>query len=143
LVPVRTVTGTQEPDVVALGIAHVMARAARLDHFEVVPVRVTEPITLNTARDLLRYVEAERLRSLVVVTPLFRSRRSALVFGRTLGRAGVALRYQPVPGSAGIATWTRTWHGVQNVAQQWFKLQYYRLYVLPRVAWGLDDHDTP
>ena len=25
----------------------------------------------------------------------------------------------------------KVWHGVQNASEQWLKLQYYRLYVLP------------
>jgi len=28
-------------------------------------------------------------------------------------------------------TWAQSWHGVEDVAEQWLKLQYYRLYVLP------------
>ena len=28
-------------------------------------------------------------------------------------------------------TWTESWHGIQEVVEQWLKLQYYRLYVLP------------
>jgi len=33
----------------------------------------------------------------------------------------------------GVTTWTREWHGIQSVVEEWLKLQYYRLYVLPRV----------
>jgi hypothetical protein len=67
----------------------------------------------------------------IVVSPLFRSRRSALVYDATLGRAGITIRCEPVHGIPGVNTWTETWHGIQNVAEQWLKLQYYRLYVLP------------
>jgi hypothetical protein len=62
---------------------------------------------------------------------MFRSRRSALVYEATLGRAGVTVRCEPVKGTRGVDTWTASWHGIQQVAEQWLKLHYYRLYVLP------------
>ena len=108
-----------------------IARLARVGAFEIVPVREVEPISLNAARDVLRFIERERIRSVIVVSPLFRSRRSALVHGATLGRAGVTVRCSHVQEMRGVDTWTRSWHGVQDVAEQWLKLQYYRLYVLP------------
>jgi hypothetical protein len=79
---------------------------------------------------VLRFVEQERIRSVIVVS-LFRSRRSELVYGATLGRARITVSCEPVEGLQTVNTWTRSWHGVQNVAEQWAKLQYYRLYVLP------------
>jgi hypothetical protein len=131
LVPVHTDGGTQEPNDVALGFAEVMTRISRVGSIEVIPIREVEPISLNAARDIQRYVEREHIRSVIVVTPLFRSRRSQLVYGATLSRAGVAVRCEPVQGTRAVSTWTRTWHGIQDVVQQWLKLQYYRLCVLP------------
>jgi hypothetical protein len=131
LVPIRTDPGTQEPNAVALGTAQVMATISRIGAIEIVPIREVEPITLNAARDVQRCLERERIHSVIVVTPLFRSRRSALVSGATLGRAGITVWCEPVQGSPGVNTWTRTWHGIQDVVQQWLKLQYYRAYVLP------------
>jgi hypothetical protein len=130
-VPVHTDPGTLEPNDVALGIAQVMAKISRVGEIEVVPTREVEPITLNAARDVQRFLERERIRSVIVVTPLFRSRRSALVYAATLGRAGITVRVELVQGSRGVYTWTRSWHGIQEVAEQWLKLQYYRVYVLP------------
>jgi hypothetical protein len=131
LVPVWMDPGTQTPNDVTLGIVQVMARISRIGTIEVVPTSNVEPITLSTARDVQRFLERERIRSVIVVTPLFRSRRSALVYGATLGRAGIAVRFQPVQESRGVNTWIRSWHGIEEVVQQWLKLQYYRLYVLP------------
>jgi hypothetical protein len=131
LVPIQTNLGTQEPDEVALGMVLVMARVAGTGTIEAVPTREVEPISLNAARDVLRFVEQQRIRSVVVVSPWFRSRRSALVYGATLGGAGITVRCEPVQGSMGVDTWTQSWHGVQDVVEQWLKLQYYRLYVLP------------
>jgi len=131
LVPIGTDAGTHAPDDVALGMAQVMARIARLGKIEIVPTRGVEPITLNAARDVQSFLEREHIRSVIVVTPLFRCRRSALVYGATLGRAGITVQCEPVQGSHGVGTWTRSWHGIQDVVEQWLKLQYYRLYVLP------------
>lgn len=131
LVPVWTDPGTSTPNDVSLGIAQVMTRISRIGDIEIIPVHEAEPITLNAARDVQRFLERERIRSVIVVTPLFRSRRSALVYSATLGRAGISVRYQPVRGSRDVNTWTRSWHGIQDVLEQWLKLQYYRLYVLP------------
>jgi len=131
LVPVHTDPGTQEPNDVAIGIAEVMARISRIGAIEVIPISQVEPISLNAARDVQRFLDREHIRSVRVVTPLFRSRRSELVYAATLGRAGVTVRCEPVQGSRGVGTWTRSWHGIQEVGEQWLKLQYYRLYVLP------------
>jgi len=131
LVPIPTDPDSSEPDAIALGTAEVMAKVAHLGAIETIPMRTVEPISLNAARDVLRFVERERIRSVIVVSPLFRSRRSALVYAATFGRGGVTVRCEPVQETPNVNTWTLTWHGVQDVTEQWFKLQYYRLYVLP------------
>jgi len=134
LVPISIDPSTQEPNLVSLGTAELMARLSRLGEYEVVPVREVEPITLNATRDVQRFLEREHLHSLIVVTPLFRSRRSMLVYESVLRDDGIAVRCQPADGSRGVETWSRSWHGIQEVVEQWLKLQYYRLYVLPRYA---------
>jgi hypothetical protein len=131
LVPIATDPGAHEPNNVALSTAEVMARISRIGPIEIVPIREVEPITLNAARDVLRFLEREHIRSVIVVTPLFRSRRSALVYGATLGRAGVTVHCESVQGERGVNDWTLSWHGIEDVVQQWLKLQYYRFYVLP------------
>jgi len=131
LVPVSIDPATFQPNDVALGVADVMARIARLGSFEVVPMREAEPISLNAARDVLGYMERERLRSVIVVSPLFRSKRSELVYGATLAKAGIAVRCEPARGPHETSTWTRSWHGIEDVTSQLLKLQYYRFWVLP------------
>ena len=130
-VPVQANRDPSTPSAVALGTAEVMARIARLGTFEVIPVRLVEPITLNAAHEVQRYLGREGIRSVIVVSPMFRSRRSELVYAATLGRAGITVGCEPVQGTRGVDTWMASWHGVQQVAEQWLKLQYYRLYVLP------------
>jgi hypothetical protein len=129
---VQTLTDPgQEPDEVAIARLQVMARISRIGAIEIIPTPQREPITLNAVRDMQRFLEREHIRSLIVVMPLFRSRRSSLVYEATLGRGGITVRCEPFQGSVGVNNWTQTWHGVQDVVEQWLKLQYYRLYVLP------------
>jgi len=130
LVPVRAAAAS-EPNLVGLGTARVMANVAHLDAVDIVPFREVEPISLNAARDILRFLQQEQIQSVIVVAPNFRSRRSALIYAATLGRAGITVTCEPVQGVAGVTSWTASLHGIQNVVEQWIKLQYYRLYVLP------------
>ncbi len=129
LVPVTSDATTGAPDPVALGITDVLGRLSRVGAVDIVPIRQVEPITLNAAQDIAAFLNRAGIRSVIVVTPLYRSRRSALIYSSTLGKAGVRLHCDP--GTADTANWTHTWHGVQNVVEQWIKLQYYRFYVLP------------
>jgi hypothetical protein len=131
LVPTRTDIGSGNPNAVALGTAELMARIARLPGMEVVPIPEVEPISLNAGYRIREFLEHEHIRSVTVVSPLFRSRRSALVYGATLGAGGITVRCVPVPATTTPENWTRSWHGIQGVVEQWAKLQYYRFYVLP------------
>jgi len=40
------------------------------------------------------------------------------------------VRCDPVFGRATPERWSNTWHGIQSVAEEFVKLQYYRFYVL-------------
>jgi hypothetical protein len=132
MVPIKFDAETAQPNLVSMGTANLLANIAHLGDFEIVPMHEVEPISLNAARDIQRFVQQEHIRSVIVVAPYFRSRRSAHVYDATLGRAGVSISCQPVRRTdQGLATWTQSLHGVQDVAEQWAKLQYYRLYVLP------------
>jgi len=131
IVPVARNGSDSDVNLVALGIAELMTKLARLGPIEVVPIREVEPISLNAARDILEFIKREQLRSVVIVSPLFRSRRSALVYETTLGSAGIRVTCEPVRDGRDPNTWMGTWHGIQNVSEQFLKLQYYRWYVLP------------
>jgi hypothetical protein len=131
LVPVPADAGTIEPNAVLSAIAETMARIGRLPAIDIVPVREVEPISLHAAVDIRDFLKREGIRSVIVVSPLFRSRRSDLVYRATLGPAGVTVRCDAVEGTRQVTTWFKTGHGIQDVTEQWLKLQYYRLYVLP------------
>ena len=108
-----------------------MAGVAQLHHPEFIAIRPTEPISLTAAYQISAVLERERIRTVVVVTPAFRSRRSFLIYSAVFAEAQIATRCVPVFGWQTPETWTDTWHGIMQVAEQHLKLQYYRFYVLP------------
>ena len=133
-----TVDGSGEPGVAnafSSGLAELMARRARLRNWEVIPINGIEPISLNAAVQIRDHLAADPIKSLIVVTPGFRSRRSSLVYRAVLGGVGVRVHCLPVFGTRAPDRWTDTWHGIEDVGEQFFKLQYYRFYVLPLFAW--------
>ena len=131
LVPVETSTDPSVPNAMSRDIAEAMARRSRLPVIRIIPIQHVEPISLNAAAQILEYLRRERVRSVIVVAPGFRSRRSQLVYRAVLGNAGIQVRCEPVFGRTTPERWTKTWHGIQEVVQEFSKLQYYRLYVLP------------
>lgn len=135
---VPTEASRQDPEVagaVPLGITQFMAAFAGVTDVRIIPTRDIEPIALNAAYQIRDFLVRERLGSVLVVAPAFRSRRSSLVYRAVLVPAGVQVACVPVAGEHTPENWTSTWHGVQDVAEQFVKLQYYRFYVLPRSRW--------
>jgi hypothetical protein len=131
LVPVEASSEPNVANLVSQGIAEVMARQARLRTWRTIPIQLIEPISLNAALQIRSLVTAEGIKSILIVAPGFRSRRSSLVYRTILGRAGVSVHCVPVFGRNRPEHWTQTWHGIQEVAEEFMKLQYYRFYVLP------------
>ncbi|MGE3843428.1 MAG: hypothetical protein AB7I50_17795 [Vicinamibacterales bacterium] len=130
LVPTRVDKGTRTPNAVAVGFVEVLTRISRLEGVEIVPVEEAEPISLNVGRQIRDFLTGAGIRSVTVVSPQFRSRRSQLVYEETLGKAGISVHCVPASSGHSVENWTETWHGIQNVAEQWLKLQYYRWWVL-------------
>jgi hypothetical protein len=125
-----TAAGADHPNEVSRQLVDVMARAARLEKFEYIPIREKEPISLNAGEQIRDFLTREHIRSVLVITPGFRSRRSEIVYKAVLGPGGIRVGCLPVFGSVTTANWTSTWHGIQNVVEQFGKLQYYRFSVL-------------
>jgi hypothetical protein len=134
LVPVQASPDPAIANPVSKGIADVMARQARMATWYAVPIRETEPITLNAAYQIREQLTRERVSSVIVVTPGFRSRRAALVYRTVLEDLGTHVSCVPVFGPATPERWTETWHGLKEVAEEFLKLQYYRFYVIPFMA---------
>ncbi len=118
------------PNIIKKGVAELMARVARLENIEVIPIPEIEPISLHAAQAIRDYLTAQHVGSVIVVSPGFRSRRSALVYNAAFTPAGIRLSCVPVFGTKTPEDWTDTWHGIQDVFLQYFKLEYYRFYVL-------------
>jgi hypothetical protein len=64
------------------------------------------------------------------VTDGFRSQRSLLVYHAVLAPASIKVGCMPVFGQKTPKNWAKTWHGIQDVTEQFLKLAYYRFYVL-------------
>jgi hypothetical protein len=131
LVPVQRSGDLGVANAVSRDVAEVMARQARLRAWDIVLVGEAEPVTLNAAFEIRNRLVQDRVRSVIVVSPGFRSRRSALVYHAVLRDLDARVYCVPVFGRIRPDRWTDTWHGIQQVTEELLKLQYYRLYVLP------------
>ena len=119
------------PNAIDQGTAELMARVARLKTLEILSIpRVTEPISLHAALQIRDELVKKQVRSIIVIAPGFRSRRSALVYNTVLNPAGIRVSCDPVFGLSKPSNWTHTWHGIQDVLEHFSKLQYYRFWVL-------------
>ena len=131
LVPVQVSDDPAAANPVSKGIADLMARQARMGAWEIIPIRLTEPISLNAAYQIRDQLVRQRVRSVIVVTAGFRSRRTSLVYQSVLHDLGTQVSCAPVFGLTTPEGWTNTWHGMQEVTEEFLKLQYYRFYVIP------------
>jgi uncharacterized SAM-binding protein YcdF (DUF218 family) len=132
LVPTQASSDPEQPNLVSKDIVEIMTQVARLQHAEIIPIQGIEPISLNAAYQIRDFLTKQNIRSVVVVTPGFRSRRSALVYQAVLGESGIRVSCVPVFGGQ-VENWSKSWHGIEDVTMQLLKLWYYRLYVLPFV----------
>ena len=133
LVPTPTAAGdSRETNLVSTGIVELMAGLARVQNLEMVPIEEIEPYSLNAARQIRDYLVREHVRSVLVVSPAFRSKRSALVYRAVLGPAGIQAHCLAIFGQHTPENWTASWHGIRAVTEQFIKLQFYRFYVVRR-----------
>jgi len=130
LIPVQVSHDSERANSVAIGIAELMARVAQVHAPEIMPIRASEPISLNAAYQISDFLTREHLRAVIVITPGFRSKRSSLIYQAVLARAGITVYCVPVFVGAALEDWTHSWHGMQEVGDQFLKLQFYRFYVL-------------
>ena len=119
------------PNSVSKGFAEVMARIAHLQNMELIPIDEIEPISLNAAMQIRDFLTAEHVKSIVVVTKDFRSRRSAMVYKKVMTPVNISVGCVPAFARTTPQNWTETTHGIQEVMLQFAKLQYYRFYILP------------
>jgi hypothetical protein len=133
LVPTPTSSvDSKEANFVSRGIVELMARVARVQNLQIVPIQEVEPYSLNAARQIRDYLLRENVRSVLVVSPAFRSKRSSLVYRGILSAAGIQVHCLAMFGQHTPHNWTASWHGIQVVTEQFIKLQFYRFYVVIR-----------
>jgi hypothetical protein len=131
MVPTPVGSDPNKPSPVFAGFVEVLAREARWpEPPQLIPIREVEPISLNAAYQIRTTLQKQRVRSVIVVTPGFRSRRSLLIYSTVFRDAGIVTSCVPVFGRTTTENWMRTWHGIQEVVEQYGKLQYYRFFVL-------------
>jgi hypothetical protein len=128
LIPVQVSHESERANAVSIGIAELMAQVAQLQAPEIMPIRVMEPISLNAAYEIRDFLTKEHLRTVIVVTPGFRSKRSSLIYQAVLAPAGITVSCLPVFAGAAPENWSQSWHGIQEVAEQFLKFQFYRFY---------------
>jgi hypothetical protein len=129
VIPVVAGRGSDSPSPYALPIVEVMSRMARLENAEFVTYGEEEPVSLNVAKQVLGHLQQTGTRSVLVISPGFRSERAYRVYDSVLGPAGIHVSCLPVFGKTTPDNWAESWHGIQDVALQFGKLWYYRLVV--------------
>lgn len=135
LVPTAKVSrNSEETNLISREIAELMARVARVRDLEIVPIYEIEPYSLNAAYQVRDFLVRQQVRSVLVLSPAFRSKRSSLVYDAVLGPTGIQVHCVAVFGQHTPANWTSTWHGIQIVTEQFIKLGYYRFYVVGRAG---------
>ncbi|HSW39873.1 MAG TPA: hypothetical protein VLL97_10310 [Acidobacteriota bacterium] len=130
LIPVTIFRDPDKPNAVSQGIVEVMTRIAGIDKADLLPVSHEEPVTLTVVRQVAEAVEKRNVRSVIVVSPLFRSRRTFEVYRTILVPRGITVICVASGGPRTPENWWKTTHGIQNIVLEFIKLQYYRLFIL-------------
>lgn len=101
------------------------------DHeVDTIPIAVNHPVTFSTAKQVAAYCRTRTIRTAILVTSLFHSRRSALSYRRCFDPDGIKLISRPVESGLRVTNWWRTKDGVRTVLQESLQLAYYRWFVL-------------
>ncbi len=130
LVPVPFNRARTGPNASSAGFVEVMARISRIQRYELVLIDEQEPIRYTVATQVRDWLRKEQIRSIVVVSPGFSSRRDFLIYRALLEPIGVQVSCLPVFSTRTPDNWTESWHGVQEVFLEVGKLLYYELVVL-------------
>jgi hypothetical protein len=129
VIPVRAKGETPTRGLVQNGFVEVMSRVAGIEKWEILPVQHAEPVSLNVARQIAEFLEREGIRSVLVVSPGFRSARSYLVYDSVFTPRGIRVQCLAAT-EAAADNWWYTWHGVQDTGLEFAKFVYYRFWVL-------------
>lgn len=131
-VPAAIFRDPSRPGKVSEGMVDLMCRLARIPSPEIIPVRHDEPITLGVAVQVAAVLKREGIRSVIVVAPKFRSRRTYLAYSTVLRDSGIRMLCFPARAARDATNWWTTEHGIQEVSLELLKLGWYRFFVLKR-----------
>lgn len=109
-------------------VAELRTAGVPSDRIEVLPQRVSS--THDEAVALREYAVAHNLRSLLVVTSAYHSRRARWTLRRAFAESGVEVGLSPVSldeRAPSPATWWLSGQGWSTIATEYVKLVYYRL----------------
>jgi len=134
LVPILGEDSEAGPTEVSLGFVDVMCRAAHISECITFSVPAVEPFSLNLARSTAQELQTRGIRSVLLVTDGFRSRRDFDLYAAVLRPLNITVHCQPVFGTRTPLNWSDSTHGVQEVGLQLMKLWYYRITVMPRLG---------
>ncbi len=130
-VPVTFNRSRTAPNRVDQEFAEVMCRISRIEGgCELIPFLEIEPIRLNAAEEVRIFLQDKEIHSIIILSPLFNSRRSFLVYQSVFASTGIKVSCLPVINGRNPSNWTESWHGIQEVFMEIGKLWYYRLVVL-------------
>jgi len=130
-VPVPFNRSRTGPNRVDQEFAEVMCRISRIEGgCELIPFLEIEPIRLNAAQQVKTFLQDKEIHSITIVSSVFSSKRSWLVFKSVFESTGVKVYCLPVFSERNPGNWTESWHGIQEVFMEFGKLWYYRLAVL-------------
>jgi len=118
----------RNPLFVELAFDELRRRGVPADKIEVVPGTVSS--TYDEAVRLREYAEAKKLRSVLIVTSAYQSRRALWTMRRAFRASNINIGLEPVdPGeqSPQSLTWWRYKLGWQMVPGEYVKIAYYRL----------------
>jgi len=133
LVPIFISGSEAAASSVAVGFVDVMCRVASVSDCTTFPVSATEPFSLNLARSAAEELRSRGIRSVLMVTAGFRSRRAAIVYTEFLRPLGITVHCQPVFGHRTTDNWFDSAHGIEEIVLQLAKLLYYQFDVMPSV----------
>lgn len=130
LIPVAHPESSDVPASLLTDVANLLCNAARVPHCITFDAPFSEPISLNLARRSAEELRSRKVRSILLVTGGFRSRRAASIYAEVLRPYEIQVHCQPVFGSYTPSNWYVTMHGMQEVGLQFLKAWYYRAFVL-------------
>jgi len=90
-----------------------------------IPIKVRDPITWNTANDVIDFLKNNGYVSMILITPWYHSKRSCDVYS-TIGKdKGISVFCKPIEGGIGRRDWWKSHNGLDAVFSEVAKRVFY------------------